>query len=186
MKIEENLIYNEYPTLTENSSLQEVAELLVADDIHGIIILSKDNEVKGIISEFDVINASIPNYMKQMDDLSFIDSFAPFYNNLKKLLKDKKASDLMNVPTCLKKDTNLLQAAFLMVKKNFVVIPILDENNKYLGVITRDTILGVALKGAVSKVNTMQTGILSIDETALKKELDETGAFKADETTLDI
>ena len=186
MKIEENLIQSTYPTLSENSSLQEVAELLVADDIHGVIVLNNAKEVKGIISEFDVINASIPSYMKQMDDLSFIDSFSPFYNNLKRLLKNKKASDLMNVPTCLKKDTNLLQAAFLMVKKNYVVIPVVDDDNKYLGVITRDTILGVALKGAVTKVNTMQTGILSINETALKDSLDETKGFKADETTLDL
>lgn len=151
-----DIIETHYPTVLDNTDLKTVAELLIQPDITCVVVLNSQKKVVGIVSEYDLIDHSIPSYMKKMEDLGFIDDFQPFYTKLAQLLQQPVTS-LMNSPITLKPTSAILEAAFVMITRGFMAIPIVNDDNELLGMVTRNKVITMALQHGLANALSQPT-----------------------------
>jgi CBS domain-containing protein len=140
MKVKDFFI-RDITAVLEDETISRVLKILSRQEVSGIPVINEDYKVVGFISENDIIRASLPSYFALLQSASFIPDLNQFVRNLKKISK-KTVSEVMTKPAIVIKETTpLLHAADLMIRHNLKILPVVDDEEKLIGVITRMKIL---------------------------------------------
>ena len=82
--MEQNVI-----TVTEETTIEEVARILIDHGISGVPVVDGENRLKGIISDGDLIykdkKIHIPAAIQILDSIIFVESLKKFQEELRKL-----------------------------------------------------------------------------------------------------
>jgi CBS domain-containing protein len=137
-----DIMNRDVKTVTDDTTLTEVAGLLIANDISGLPVVDKNNTIVGMISEADL--------MDEKRRRSAIPKLALFglYTVSEKLLEESyqegcslEARDMMTKRVITASpDTPIENLAEIMVRKRINRIPIIDEG-KLVGIVSRADIL---------------------------------------------
>ncbi|MDD2218554.1 MAG: CBS domain-containing protein [Desulfoplanes sp.] len=106
-----------------------------------IYVVDEDNKLLGIVSALDVLKEIMPSYLSADLARSITDG-TDFLQKQVEKVKNKLAKDIMITKfVFLHPQNQLLQADALIVEKGCNTLPVLDEQGKLLGEITRRDIL---------------------------------------------
>jgi len=138
-------------TINKDASIEELSELLLKNEISGVPVVDESGIMIGIATEGDVIikdtELHFPRYFKLLDGIIYLESFTRFKNNLKKHLAIKVEEIMTPKVISASEDTSVADIADMMVKNRVNRIPIVDENNKPVGIVTRaDIVRSIAKK----------------------------------------
>jgi len=134
-----------------------VAEVLREKKISGAPIVDNDNKIMGIVSEGDImrlIEVHSPNINLILPaPLDLIELPVRMEFSYEEIARDvRKAASVLvgeimtkKVKTT-KKDASISDAALLMDKHKINRLPVVDENKKLIGIITRGDIIGALVK----------------------------------------
>ncbi|MBB6062846.1 CBS domain-containing protein [Thermosipho japonicus] len=140
MKVKDFYI-RDITAVLEDESVSRVLKILSRQQVTGVPVINEDYKVVGFISENDIIRAALPSYFSLLQTASFIPDLNQFVRNLKKI-SNRAVSEIMTKPAItIKESTPLLHAADLMIRHSLKILPVVDEDDKLLGVITRMKIL---------------------------------------------
>jgi CBS domain-containing protein len=127
--------------VSPEDGINEVAEKLTRNRIHGIPIVEND-KVIGIITETDFFTKSfpglyLPSYIDFLKDAEFVDAKDSEHRKKVKELINSKAKDIMTSPcVTVSPDTEISNIIDLMKIKQFVTLPVVDNQEKLVGIIT--------------------------------------------------
>ncbi|MEW6265961.1 MAG: CBS and ACT domain-containing protein [Thermodesulfobacteriota bacterium] len=126
-------------TAEEDTSLMEVSQLMREKKIRRMPILSKKGQLVGIVTDRD-IKAASPSKATTLD-----------VHELYYLLSKIKIKDIMSKkPVTISPEDTVMRAAVLMLEKKISGLPVLDEKEKLVGILSQ---------GDVFRVLTTITGI---------------------------
>lgn len=137
------IMTREVTTIPAEATLQEVATLLTAKNISGAPVVDETGKMVGIISESDLLSEA-----RRRAGLPHVAAFGVFilpeetlqriYHNGATLL----ASEVMTkqVVTVLP-GMSISKVGDLMVKSKINRIPVVDENENLIGIVTREDVL---------------------------------------------
>ena len=134
-----------------------VAEVLRGKNISGAPIVDEDNKVIGIVSEGDImklIEVHSPNLNLLLPapfDLIELPvrmevGYEEIANDVRKAASVLVGEIMTKKVRTVKKDASISDAALLMDKHNVNRLPVVDENNKLTGIVTRGDIIGALVK----------------------------------------
>jgi CBS domain-containing protein len=105
----------------ENTNAEQISARLLAGEFNGVPVVDDNGTVIGIVTALDILRA-IPGGKK---------------------LNAMLARDIMTPnPSTVKRDTPLEEIISIMVEKEIVLVPVVEENNnKLIGVVARLDIL---------------------------------------------
>lgn len=141
-----NIMTTKIISVNPETKITEAANLLHKYNLTGLPVTDKKNKVVGIISEADFMTQDhhlhLPSYIQTLQ------VFKPWERSDEKLkreirkLSNVKVSEIMNreVVTTSPK-TNLKDLAALFAKKRVNPIPVTDEENHLLGIVSRSDII---------------------------------------------
>ena len=116
-------------------------------------VLNDKHEVTGIITPKVIIKMFIPNYFDLLKNFFFVDDFTPlekiFSKNIVSTITCAAiiAKDVMlTPPVVIHKNGSLLKASSLMLCRNIEFLPVVDDENKFMGVIHEKVLLKHLLK----------------------------------------
>lgn len=146
MKKVEDFITRDLTSVTEDTPLKEVAELLSLRELIGIPVVNRENEVTGWISETDIIASIFPEKV-QIENPDVI-----YFMNLSQVVKkltqvgQAMVSDYMirNVYR-VKEDTPASDVVELMLHKDFKRVPVV-RNKRLVGVVDRSSLSRILLE----------------------------------------
>ena len=146
MKKVKDFITRDLTSVTEDTPLKEVAELLSLRELIGIPVVNQENEVTGWISETDIIASIFPEKVKiENPDVIY---FMNLSHVVKKLTQVGQAmvSDYMirNVYR-VKEDTPASDVVELMLHKDFKRVPVV-RNKRLVGVVDRSSLSRILLE----------------------------------------
>jgi CBS domain-containing protein len=133
---------------TEDQSLKEVLELLARERFSGVPVVDKNGKAVGVISDTDIIR-----YSQQLSviPLSNLSGWISPYAEISDLASMRKGVDLLHktsvAQVMTKKIYTILQdapasdVAKLMNRRKINRVPVVDENGKLVGIITRADIV---------------------------------------------
>lgn len=132
-------------TIKKDASINELSELLVNNKISGVPVLDENGSLAGIVSEGDIIvqnsDLHFPRYFKLLDAIIYLESLNKFKRNLQKHLATK-VEDIMTVKVkIVDEDTPINEIADIMLDSRVNRLPVMDKNNKLVGIITRADIV---------------------------------------------
>lgn len=132
-------------TIKEDSSINELSDLLLKQKISGVPVVNKNNELVGVVTEADIVyqntDLHFPTYLKLLDGIIYLESLNKFKRSLEKHM-GTKVKDIMTSPAItVGEDEEVSEIANLMVRKNINRVPVVEENGNLVGIITRADII---------------------------------------------
>lgn len=139
MKIEDFMIVD-VVTVTKDTSITQLLETLVSNHIGGVPIVKEDNTLQGIISDGDIIRYLHPKSRTVYDMFSLV--MVNEKENLEQKLKysmDHRVEDFMRTKGLytVQPNDDIEKALHILSKYHFKKLPVVDEENKVVGVISR-------------------------------------------------
>ena len=119
----------------------ELLRKLSGHSPHQAYVVNDEYRLLGIISSKDLLTQMIPSYLSADLARSFTDETDFFVKQLERL-KDKRADEFMNSkPVSLEQHHQLLEADALIAEHGFNTLPVVDNQGRIIGEVTRMDIL---------------------------------------------
>ncbi len=123
-------------TITPETRLQEVASIMCLNRFSGLPVVGEDDKLMGILAERDVLRYLFPDLTTIMTTgISNLD-FESMEAEYKKVLSLKTADLMSNRVITVSPNIPILKAVSVMAKNNFRRIPVAEEDNKLVGMIS--------------------------------------------------
>ncbi len=132
-------------TVHENDTVEDAMKILLDKDVSGVPVVDDEYKVVGIVTEGDLIYKSksfhFPLYYSIFDSYIFLENPSIIEEQLEKMT-GYKISDVMtkNVYTAME-DATVNDLSTIMTNKDVNRIPIVDSENKLLGIVARKDII---------------------------------------------
>ncbi len=143
-----DIMTREVVTVTEQDTLKEVVDLLSRNRFGGLPVIDENRKLKGIISVTDLVH-----YSEKIDVVPLINlsGWVSPHADTNSLFYLRKGQDALHYTTVgeimrrkiftAKEDDRLDDVARLMKRRRINRIPIVDEENKLIGIVTRSDIV---------------------------------------------
>jgi CBS domain-containing protein len=144
MEVKE-IMYKHPITVESDASISDVWKLLYKKGVHGLPVVDQHNKLLGVISEEDILEKLYPQYDEFFLDLAFTD-----VDEIEKNSKDISrltAKDLMAEHIySIHEDTHIMAALSKMLIYNLRQLPIVDDKNILVGIISKGDIFDILFK----------------------------------------
>jgi len=144
----QDIMTKEVVTVKPDTSIQDLAAMLVENHISGVPVLDDAGALFGIVTENDLISRDkrlhIPTVVSFLDAAIYLESSKKFEQEVKRLTATRVGDICTRKVVTIKKDTPLVDIATIMSEKKVHLLPVV-ENNKVLGIVgKRDMVKAVA------------------------------------------
>ncbi|ESW25572.1 hypothetical protein PHAVU_003G047400 [Phaseolus vulgaris] len=133
------------------TTVDEALEALVNNRISGLPVIDDNWNLVGVVSDYDLLAIDSISGGSQTDANLFpnVDSTWKTFNEIQKLLSKTNGQvvgDLMTpTPLVVHESTSLEEAARLLLETKYRRLPVVDDDGKLAGLITRGNIVKAAL-----------------------------------------
>lgn len=142
-------------TANEKDTVKDVMKTLVTNKIGGVPIVDNEKKLVGIVSDGDIIRSLEPETKMAYSIYTFM-----LYVGKKELdesvaaLKEERVMNIArkkNIFTVAPKDS-IEKVLSILSKHHFKKIPVVDNNNKVVGVISRGDVIRYIQKNIITKL----------------------------------
>jgi len=133
--IVEDIMNTSVKTANKNTLIKDIASTMCFNKISGVPVIDNDEKLIGVLSEKDILKAMFPDVEQIMQEGAKTD-FESIEADYKTLL-DKNVGELMTQTVAsVTPEMPLLKAASMMCVKKIRRIPVTNEYNKLIGIIS--------------------------------------------------
>jgi len=124
----------------EGMSLGELLDAMFEHGVHQAPVCSPSGDIIGAVTSREIIGASLPPYLTQIQDLGFLGEFEPFESFFKREKTLRVAEFVNREPLIVESDDLIIQVVFRMRQRQqrFAYV---REQGKLVGVVDRDDIV---------------------------------------------
>ena len=140
-------------TAREDVSMLKVSKLLTEHKIRRVPIVDENNKLVGIVTDKDIKEAS-PSKANTLD-----------IHELSYLLSELKIKNIMTKnPISVTPLDTIEQAALIMLEKKFTGLPVVDETNSVIGIITETDIFKIMIEISGVRIEGVQFALQLSEE----------------------
>lgn len=139
-------------TVSPDDDVRSVIETLQTHDLPGVPVVDETRKVVGIITDSDLVISDekadfhLPHYVNIMGGIVFLESTKHFEERAQKAFAATAAEMMTADPWTVKADEPAEHAARLISEKKHNRLPVVDDEGRLVGVVTRVDVLA-ALTG---------------------------------------
>lgn len=128
------------PAVAPDATIAEVLRVMVKHDVAGVAVVEND-EIIGIITESDIVarqaDVETPLSVPFFDAIFVLDAGRSYEDDIRKALAIN-AHQLMTAPvTSIRSVATLDQIATVMMERDVHPLPVVNDQNQYLGIVSR-------------------------------------------------
>ena len=139
-----DIMTKEVITVSQDTSIKDLAEILWKNRISGVPVLDEDGTVVSVVTESDLIDQTkkvhIPTMISLLDSVIFLESSKKTEQEIRKMsgntAGDISSSEFITVT----EETGLDEIATIMSEKNIHTLPVM-EDDKLVGIIGKSDII---------------------------------------------
>jgi CBS domain-containing protein len=139
-------------SIKTNATIREAAVILVKKHIGLLPVVDKKDKPIGVIGMRDLLQLELPDFINFVADVDFVHDFGAVEDTrppAKTLSKTVKS--MMKPVITVEEDAGLLRAYALMVQQNLHDLPVVSQDGKLVGIVSRVDV-GAAILATWSKV----------------------------------
>ena len=128
-----------------NDSVEECSRLLFENNISGLPVVDEEGTVVGMVTEGDLIRRAArikaPGYLEILGGQIFLGNPNKFVQEIQRAMS-YRAGDLMTDKVIsINPDETIEEAATQMLNQGVSRLPVLDENQKLVGILSRRDVM---------------------------------------------
>lgn len=139
-----NIMSNEVITVTEETTVKELARILSIHQISGVPVVDDNGKLVGVVTESDLIfqtkKVHIPTVITILDSVFYLENPDKMGDEMKKMAGAKVKDILTSGPVTVTEDTPLEEIATIMAEKNMHTLPVVNKDT-LVGVIGKKDII---------------------------------------------
>ncbi|HPP69939.1 MAG TPA: CBS domain-containing protein [Pseudothermotoga sp.] len=144
-----DIMVRDVTAVTKDETVGNVLKIMASQLLSGIPVVAEDMRVIGLATESDIIKAVVSSYFSLLQSTSFIPDMNQFLRNAV-LIKDKPISEYMtHPPVVVNENAMLVHVADIMIRHNIKTIPVVDDQGRLVGIVSRTNILKAAMEGVL-------------------------------------
>lgn len=132
-------------TVSTDESVEQCARLLQEHNISGLPVLDAAGKVAGIVTEGDLIRRAsrvkAPGYLEILGGLIYLGSPKKFVDDLQRAMSLEAGQLMTKDVISVKPDDTVEKAATLMVEEKISRLPVIDDQEKLVGIVSRRDIM---------------------------------------------
>ncbi len=146
-----DIVRRDTHTVLPDATVDTLLNIIGDNDIQRLAVVDADNRLLGIISDRDLLRYCKPDpdglrYLLTRISRTLRGSGGP--PNIAEHLQRTKAADIMTTEiVSVQEDLSLNQAITLMTEQRLKRLPVVDDHNRFLGMISRDSLLRTGYGG---------------------------------------
>ena len=125
--------------------LKEAIKLLVEKKISGLPVVNEGGKLVGVLSESDLMwqetGVDTPPYIMFLDSVIYLQNPAQYEKELHKAVGQTVGEVMSDRPIAITRDRPLKEAAQVMHKREVRRLPVVDDKEAVVGIITRGDIV---------------------------------------------
>jgi CBS domain-containing protein len=135
-------------TVSKDTRVEDVVRLLREHELPGLPVVDADGRLVGIVTEADLVlpddqgDLHIPHYINLFGGTVFLEPLGRFEKRLRKAFASTAADMMTGHPDTASPDTTVREAARLIHESGHNRLPVVDEDGRLVGVVTRMDVLG--------------------------------------------
>jgi CBS domain-containing protein len=140
-------------SVSEDTKIEEVLRALRTHELPGLPVVDGDGHCVGIVTEADLVipdpegDLHLPYYIELFGGIVFLEPLRRFEERLRKAFA-AKASDMMTAdPDVIGPEATAHEAAMKVHSTGHNRLPVVDEDGRLVGVVTRFELLGALAEG---------------------------------------
>jgi CBS domain-containing protein len=137
-------MHKDITTVDENASLRRVIRTMKLHRMNAVPIVDHQGHFKGCITALDILNASVPEYMKSISNTSFMANLDQITNHLRSILDENAGKFIGRDCISVSPDDTMSYAADLLYRYKRTILPVV-EGKIQVGWISKIDILYVSL-----------------------------------------
>lgn len=135
-------------TVTDDTSLEKLSSLLIANEISGVPVLDSAGGLYGIVTENDLIRQNkrlhIPTVVSFLDAAIYLESSKKFEAEVKRVTATKVGEICTRKVVTITEDMTMTDIATLMSEKKVYLLPVL-KGGRITGIVgKRDVVKAIA------------------------------------------
>ena len=144
MKRVKDYMHKDITSVNENSKLRRVIKTMKLHRMVAVPIVDQQGHFKGCITARDILNASVPEYMKSISNTSFMANLDQITIHLRSILDENAGSYIDKNCISVTPDDTMSYVADLLYRYKRTILPVV-EGKVQIGWISRIDILYVSL-----------------------------------------
>lgn len=150
MKIHDIMSSN-ISTVGPESTVRELWKKLFTTHVNAIPVVDKKGAIAGIVVKEDLLKILYPDFQEYFADLGSIDDFEAMESKVHDL-GNTRAKDIMcKRVVYTRSDTPIMRALSRMIVRRINQLPVLDEKDHVIGMVTKGDIFYALVKREVEK-----------------------------------
>lgn len=135
-------------SVAPDTSIEELASLLVSNEISGVPVVDANGSLAGIVTENDLISRNkrlhIPTVVSFLDAAIYLESSKKFADEVKRVTATKVADIMVKKVVTIAEDASLTDIATIMSEKKVHILPVVKAG-KVVGIVgKRDVVKAVS------------------------------------------
>ncbi|MFZ5899167.1 MAG: CBS domain-containing protein [Bacillota bacterium] len=139
------IMTTEVVTVSPDDDVEKVARLLLEHHISGLPVVDGDGKLVGVITEGDLIfqekKIRAPLYTVILDTVIYLEKPQRFVDELKRTVAQKVGELMSTRLYTVGPDASVEDIATIMVEKSINRVPVVDSDNKLVGIVSRQDII---------------------------------------------
>jgi len=138
-------------TISKDATLAELAKLLIKNKISGVPIVDKREELVGIVTEADLIIKESNLPFPLSFSFAFLESYESYTKSTKEYLETRVEEVMSTNVKTAREDMPIGKVVNIMVNNNINRLPVLNNDGKLTGIVTRADIIKSIIKKSEKK-----------------------------------
>jgi CBS domain-containing protein len=139
-----DIMNREVITVTDESTVKELAQILSLHQISGVPVINNNGKMIGVVTESDLIfqtkKVHIPTVITILDSVFYLESPEKMGDEMKKMAGIKVKDILTSTPITVTETTQLDEIATIMAEKNVHTLPVMNGDT-LVGIIGKKDII---------------------------------------------
>lgn len=144
MKLVKDYMHRDTASVDENARLARVIRMMKLHRLNAVPVVDAKGFFKGCITAQDILNASVPEYMKSIHDTSFMANLDQITLHLQSMLEEPAREFIDKQCTSVAPGDTMSYAADLLYRYKRTILPVVDEGIQ-VGWISKIDIISVSL-----------------------------------------
>ena len=145
-------------TASPDATVREVWKKLFSKHVNAIPVVGKKNELLGIVTKEDLLKILYPDFQEYFADIGAVDDFEEMEGKVKTLGSTLVRDIMCKVVVYTRSETPIMRALSRMIVRSINQLPVLDEHDRVIGMVTKGDIFYALMKrDGVKKRQTPET-----------------------------
>lgn len=135
--------------VNKDMSIEEIVNILYKTGVSGVPVVDNDMKIIGMVSEADLLQKEkeprLPTYIDILGSIIYIEGVKRYEEELKKVVATKAEEIMTHNVHYVRVDDQAEKVAKIMVEGGVNRVPVVDKDDKLVGIISRHDMLKLLL-----------------------------------------